>query len=244
MAPTKKLSTKKTPTTLSQALGQNEEASQITKAIAKINPLAIQKRVQEKDDLLTKVDLLQRKIPWVNEQYRGEERHKFVVEILREIARCSREILELGDLVSIRKRKEKNEEELVEDIMLLLIWLKKQLNINNNISPEQIKSLAVELVEEKELMSITVDELAVIFKNGKNGNYGSDFHRLDAQIIYGWIRKYIKERNQRQKKGRENNHLALKAGVRDRNAKLGIYYDEKVNSALEKVSQQLKSGKE
>jgi hypothetical protein len=85
--------------------------------------------------------------------------------------------------------------EAEECIMILLLEADAAVNVANKLTEEQIKTLAVELVQE--LGSLTLEDFAVALKRGRDGRYSKDIYRLDGAVVRAWLKGYLQERAER-----------------------------------------------
>ena len=62
-----------------------------------------------------------------------------------------------------------------------------QFNISNRPSEAQILSIAMVLMEE---VSLSIQDILLIFKKAKRGEFDTIYNRIDSEIIYKWIMVY------------------------------------------------------
>jgi hypothetical protein len=88
-------------------------------------------------------------------------------------------------LAKIRKFDEKN---LYLCIEHLLVKLSLSLNIGKNLGEWQIVELAGDIYQKYYFYSL--EEIILVLKKGRNGEFGQIYDRLDASVIMGWFDKY------------------------------------------------------
>lgn len=92
--------------------------------------------------------------------------------------------------------------------MLLISRCAEMVNVNQNLTPQQIEFAAEYIVENS--WTYSLDDLQICFDSGCMGKYGELYNRLDPSVIMGWLAKYEQERNlviaeQRKKETTTNN---------------------------------------
>lgn len=83
----------------------------------------------------------------------------------------------------------------VEELELLVIdmiqALRESLSIANNITPSQAADVAMMVIEG--FPHLSFEEIAMCFHRAKLGEYGEIMHRLDGQVLLGWLNRFAKE---------------------------------------------------
>jgi hypothetical protein len=92
-----------------------------------------------------------------------------------------------GDQLSTLRKV--NENEIFKAIAIMLKELEMSLNLTTKLSEYQVIEIPI-LVCQK-YFYLKLDELILIFRKAKTGDYGKVFNRLDIQIICEWIEAYI-----------------------------------------------------
>ncbi len=83
--------------------------------------------------------------------------------------------------------------QLLTSIEKLLAMVAVSINVGKNITVKQLPGLAEEIYQKYYFYSI--DEIALVLRKGKQGEYGKSYDRLDGMIILEWFSKYdINER--------------------------------------------------
>lgn len=72
----------------------------------------------------------------------------------------------------------------------LVLSLVESLNIAQSIKDSQMVEI-VFLIADK-YWFLKLEELVLIFKRAKMGEYGKTYNRLDVQIVFEWIESYLK----------------------------------------------------
>lgn len=92
---------------------------------------------------------------------------------------------------SIAKLKREHKEQLTFAVVTLLELTARQFNLNDNknlLDPLQLTILATQIIDTYYYFKI--GDIALCFREGVKGSYGPIFDRLDAQIIFTWLRHY------------------------------------------------------
>ena len=74
-------------------------------------------------------------------------------------------------------------------ISLMIESVASSLNSKNTMDAYQIDECCLLLIEK--YWMLRPEEILLVFKNAKLGQYGTDFNRIDILTISGWIDKYI-----------------------------------------------------
>jgi len=83
-------------------------------------------------------------------------------------------------------------DDLASLISMLILQTASYLNLSNNINEDQSLETAFLLLEK--YPHETIDDFIVMFKNAKKGEYGEIYNRLDGQLIFKWMEKYLEEK--------------------------------------------------
>lgn len=78
----------------------------------------------------------------------------------------------------------------VDSIRFMLENLQDSFNIESKLSLTQQYEIAT-LIIEKYANLLTLEEVALVFKKAKLSEYGKIYNRIDIQIIFEWIEKYL-----------------------------------------------------
>lgn len=92
--------------------------------------------------------------------------------------------------LQISKLKAESKSELVQALNNLVFNTSKSLNITNTLNEIQILEISMMVIEKYWFLKL--DELVLIFKKAKTGEFGKMYNRLDIQIICEWIETYLK----------------------------------------------------
>jgi len=146
-----------------------------------------------------------------------KHRAPYAIYIMQELKRESERIkAQLANLPDYKQMRD--DEEVAKDVMELILWVTEQLNINKNMSAEQVASCAHMIIEE--FPSLYLEELALILKNALAGKYGEIYDRIDTNIMLKWIRAYQKEKSELGKERNESQHASTKPDAQeDRNSR-------------------------
>lgn len=86
----------------------------------------------------------------------------------------------------------KENPELLNSILSTLITrLAVSLNVNNNLSEDQIEEMVVMIQDE--FWMLRPEEIMYVFKKAKMGHYGRVEFSLDIVKIFSWINTYIEK---------------------------------------------------
>ena len=91
----------------------------------------------------------------------------------------------------------------VKALALLLIRTAKKMAITNMTN--DFSGLAEELFFDNP--TLTIEDFTLLFKNGRRGDYGKDFNRLDIAVIQGWVLAYEEEKAKEREKRIYNQNL-------------------------------------
>lgn len=102
-----------------------------------------------------------------------------------------------------------DEAALLKAVKTLIVALSDSLNLAHNLNEGQVVEITFLIAERYYYLKL--EELVLVFKKAKMGEYGKTYNRLDVQIIFEWIDKYfcseeralVLEREARQYKQRE-----------------------------------------
>lgn len=68
------------------------------------------------------------------------------------------------------------------------------LNIGKNMNEVQILQTAELLLSDPQAKNMKPEDFKVMFNNGKRGDYGKQYDRLDGQVIFEWKNQYFADR--------------------------------------------------
>lgn len=97
----------------------------------------------------------------------------------------------IGQLLSEDSEEPMSLDELELLIVDMILALRDSLSITNNITPTQAREVAIIVPEQ--YPNLSLEEIAMCFHKGKIGEYGEIMHRLDANVLLGWLNKFSKE---------------------------------------------------
>lgn len=81
------------------------------------------------------------------------------------------------------------EHELLKFLYLIITDTTNFFNVGKNMTSQQIEQTA-ELILQKH-PGLSLEDLKLCFNNGKSGEYGKQYDRIDGAIIFDWIDKYL-----------------------------------------------------
>ena len=82
-----------------------------------------------------------------------------------------------------------DEAALLKAIKTLIVALSESLNLSHNLNESQVVEITFLIAERYYYLKL--EELVLVFKKAKMGEYGKTYNRLDVQIIFEWIDKYF-----------------------------------------------------
>lgn len=82
-----------------------------------------------------------------------------------------------------------DEAALLKAVKTLIIALSESLNLTQNLNEGQVVEITFLIAERYYYLKL--EELVLVFKKAKMGEYGKTYNRLDVQIIFEWIEKYF-----------------------------------------------------
>lgn len=106
---------------------------------------------------------------------------------------------------SLIKSGDMNERMALTIVTGMILSTVNYFNIGRNMNEEQALETAALIIEKFKHESL--EDFVLVFKNAKMGKYGTTFNRIDGQVIFEWIGKYMEEKA----KYRESVHQKRKA---------------------------------
>jgi hypothetical protein len=89
-------------------------------------------------------------------------------------------------------------------IIKSLTELRNTLNIDRNMSEQQIAMCAEAIVDSDEFYMLRAEDFDLCFRKASEGAYGEFYGRLDQPMVFGFIRKYSIERDAAIARKRDN----------------------------------------
>lgn len=93
-------------------------------------------------------------------------------------------------LVSIRKVK--GEAEAMKVMVGFIAELMKYINVERTFTSEQVKKLAVDILDEYYYLKTA--DIRLFFDRIVKGYYGEIYNNLSMEKVHIWLRKYVEER--------------------------------------------------
>lgn len=121
--------------------------------------------------------------------------HNAMRTIEAEAADLKQELIECASFETIGAQLVKGDDRdpLELAIVKLIRGVSENLNIANNITVSQAAECAIDIVEN--FKGLSLEEIGLCFYRAKRGEYGEIMHRLDGNVIMGWLRNFEKERS-------------------------------------------------
>jgi hypothetical protein len=110
----------------------------------------------------------------------------------------------LENTPSLAKLRKDNKPTTILSIIKLLTDFRNRLNIDRNMSEIQIGMCAESIVDSNEFYMFRINDFAVCFNNAVCGHYGEFYNRLDEPMVFGFLRKYMIERDTAIARQRDN----------------------------------------
>lgn len=89
-------------------------------------------------------------------------------------------------------RKQSGEREAIRSIVDSLVWLREHINVNRNLTEEQIFTTAEIILNE--FYWLNPADIKICLNNGLAGKYGEIYERMDSTVICRWLTEYENER--------------------------------------------------
>jgi hypothetical protein len=103
------------------------------------------------------------------------------------------EILELKTSPTLAEiRKNKNQQATVNIMVAMMDMCQQYFNLQQPMNAQQL-ALTAELMLE-DYYYLRVDELQVCFRMAMKGEFGPVYNRIDGQVFFEWIRKFMTKR--------------------------------------------------
>ena len=146
-------------------------------------------------------------------------------------------------LVTIKT--EKGQQAAINVMIAMMDACQQYFNLQQPMNAQQL-SLTAELIME-EYYYLRVDELQICFRMAMKGEFGPLYNRIDGQVFFEWIKKYMSKRGQiteriQQDKQQGNNiyemfqHPQIQQAMQDAADKLSIKEAPKVEAQRTKAS--------
>lgn len=86
---------------------------------------------------------------------------------------------------------------LMSKIVMLIETYISRLNINKNMSAQQIAWCAQDICnsDNVEVYALSLDDIQLCLNRGISGEYGEIYDRIDQTVIFGWLKKYWAQRS-------------------------------------------------
>lgn len=186
---------------------KSERPGALIKHLQQLSTQQIIKAQDQKRLLGEQLESLQRKRKEY-EQSDLAQRDLILKGIDQELNDCFQAYHSLEVYQPMHSLKQQDEDNLVQDLMELLIWLDEQVSLNNKMSTQQITNCAYMIVES--FAGMTLEEVGLCFKQALQGQYG-ELYRLDTNTVLRWLRKYQQEKAELIRERNEQNHASAKA---------------------------------
>jgi hypothetical protein len=93
-------------------------------------------------------------------------------------------------------------------MLALLTKFSHLLNVDRNMNNNQLIHCAEALVESNEFYMLRYEDFETCFDTALSGKYGEFYNRLDEPMVFGFVRKYMLERDAAIARKRDNEHAS------------------------------------
>jgi hypothetical protein len=88
--------------------------------------------------------------------------------------------------------KQYGKDDLATLVSFMILQTARFFNLGNNLSEEQALETAYLMLQN--YPHETIEDFTLMFREAKKGKYGELYNRLDGQIIFKWMEKYLEEK--------------------------------------------------
>lgn len=88
--------------------------------------------------------------------------------------------------------KQYGKDDLATLISFMILQTARFFNLGNNLSEDQSLETAYLMLQNYPYE--TIEDFTLMFREAKKGKYGELYNRLDGQIIFKWMEKYLEEK--------------------------------------------------
>lgn len=185
---------------LRHALETGDTAA-LTRSITKINIDRIEQQQRDRDRIESELSYLRTK-------YRQAEDEQQRELITKRGTALKAAIEAMPEFPPLRALAQQNEAATIDEIQLLICWLLDNLNIANGMTPEQIETSAVLILEE--YGGLRLEDVAHVLRQALKGAFGIIYNRLDAQTMLQWLGQHADELQQTRHEYQLNEYLRTK----------------------------------
>ena len=178
--------------------------------MARYTPAQIERRFEAWQRMSEDLDSLKRSESFFLNEYVGEDKEKYLVEISKMIAQTELLLSTASEPKSIGQLNRENEKATFSAICMMINDLTRFFILDKMITKERIKSLAPMIIST--YPSLTLEEIAVCFCNAKKGLYGEDYQRMDGSTIMKWLRLYVEDKQDRLANKQYTKEVQYKSG--------------------------------
>lgn len=126
-------------------------------------------------------------------------------------------------------RKDKSQQATIAIMVAMMDSCQQYFNLQQPMKPQQL-ALTAELILE-DYYYLRVDELQVCFRLAMKGEYGTLYNRIDGQVFFEWIKKFMAKRQAVTER--------IKSNRQDANNIYDIFTHPQMAEALQQVSDKL-----
>lgn len=98
----------------------------------------------------------------------------------------------LEEFPAIGALRQRDEEAVVDEVVILLSWFQGQVNLTQAMTDVQIESAAWDIVQSQG--DLLPEELVDILRKAVRGHFGELYNRFDLAVLHTWIKRWRKER--------------------------------------------------
>jgi hypothetical protein len=126
-------------------------------------------------------------------------------------------------------RKDKSQQATIAIMVAMMDSCQQYFNLQQPMKPQQL-ALTAELILE-DYYYLRVDELQVCFRLAMKGEYGTLYNRIDGQVFFEWIKKFMAKRQAVTER--------IKSDKQTNNNIYDIFAHPQMEEALQQVSDKL-----
>lgn len=143
----------------------------------------------------SRLDTLRNSERFYLEEYKGRRKKKYLEEIREELEMLETGLSRANYPATLRELATAEPELLEEDLLWMLNDLRLFIQANKMFQNAGLPAL-VEMIK-AHYSNLTLEEVAMVFRDAKLGKYGKIYDRLDGQVILGWLNEYSQEAEER-----------------------------------------------
>lgn len=222
---------------------QGGDTIALAKRISTLSLAKIEAGRRRRDDIEGELEALRASYRQIKEivQEPGKQK-ELLASIVAKAAALKTELETIPTVHDLSSLRQHDEERVTDEVALLLCWVVEQINRKRTLSDEQIETLAVDLVHTYGYISM--EDMALCFRNGVRGQYGELYDTIDVGVIHGWIGRYWQDLSADRMAAADSRRASAKEGRESRQSSSlrAFFYNTELNGiAVEKRPDFLKN---